>query len=384
VTRSCGVSEVAEQFDALIVGAGIVGCACARELTGQGLRVGVIEEAMIGSGATAAGMGHIVVMDDSPAQLALTRFGRLLWDAEASSAGVAHDYRPSGTLWIAASPEEMPAAEAKRQRYADSAVRCQVLTAAACAAEEPALRPGLAGGLLVPDDSVAYPPQSAAALFAAACEGGATLVRGRVVALTPDGVELAGGRIVRGRVIIVANGERSVDLLPELPVVAKKGHLAITDRAPGLLRHQLVELGYLASAHALDEDSTAFNVQPRPTGQVLIGSSRQPGSTSREVDYGILGRMLARACAFLPALERLPCLRVWTGLRAATPDGLPLVGPHPWRSGVWLATGHEGLGITTALATAKLLTAQLCGGAPDIPVAPYLPRRLPFEPAHAS
>lgn len=375
---------MAEPFDALIVGGGIVGCACARELAARGMRVGVIEQELIGGGATAAGMGHIVVMDDSPAQLALTRYGQLLWDAEVAASDAAGDAMPCGTLWVAASPEELPALEEKRQRYADCDVPCRVLSAAALAVEEPALRSGLAGGLLVPGDSVIYPPESAAALFADARDRGAGLLRGHVVALSPEGAELADGRFVEGRIIIVANGARSADLLPELPIVAKKGHLAITDRAPGALRHQLVELGYLASAHALDGESTAFNVQPRPTGQVLIGSSRQPGCSSRDVDFGILGRMLARACTFLPGLERLPCLRAWTGLRAATPDGLPLIGPHPWRPRVWLATGHEGLGITTAPATAKLLAAQLCGGAPAIPVAPFLPGRLPCEPAHAS
>ena len=66
----------------------------------------------------------------------------------------------------------------------------------------------------------------------------------------------------------------------------------------------------------------------------------------------------------------------WTGLRAASPDGLPLIGPHPARPGVWLATGHEGLGITTSLATAKLLAAQIMNQAPPIPVTPYLPARF--------
>lgn len=52
-------------FDVLIVGAGIVGAACALELSVAGASVGVIERDTPGSGATAAGMGHVVVMDDS-------------------------------------------------------------------------------------------------------------------------------------------------------------------------------------------------------------------------------------------------------------------------------------------------------------------------------
>ena len=66
--------------DVVVVGAGIVGAACAFELAKEGLRVSVVDGGFIGGGATAAGMGHIVVMDDSEAQFALTRYSQMLWD----------------------------------------------------------------------------------------------------------------------------------------------------------------------------------------------------------------------------------------------------------------------------------------------------------------
>ena len=64
-------------------------------------------------------------------------------------------------------------------------------------------------------------------------------------------------------------------LTPGLAIRPRKGHLVITDRHPGFVTHQLLELGYLKSAHGSDAASVAFNVQPRATGQLLIGSSRQ-------------------------------------------------------------------------------------------------------------
>ena len=75
--------------------------------------------------------------------------------------------------------------------------------------------------------------------------------------------------------IVNATGSWSPVLTPGLEVKKRKGHLVITDRYPNFLRHQLVELGYLKSAHSLTADSVAFNIQPRKTGQLLIGSSRQ-------------------------------------------------------------------------------------------------------------
>jgi glycine/D-amino acid oxidase-like deaminating enzyme len=86
--------------------------------------------------------------------------------------------------------------------------------------------------------------------------------------------------------------------------------------------------------------------------------------------------MLARAIEYLPSLGKLSALRAWTGFRAATPDKLPLIGPSTEQEGLFLATGHEGLGITTSLGTAKLLVDQIVKREPAIPVEPYLPSRV--------
>jgi glycine/D-amino acid oxidase-like deaminating enzyme len=157
----------------------------------------------------------------------------------------------------------------------------------------------------------------------------------------------------------------------------------ITERYPGFVRHQLVELGYLKSAHSLSSDSVAFNVQPRRTGQLLIGSSRQYGAEHKEVDHPMLVRMLQRAQQYMPGLGQMSAVRVWTGFRAATPDKLPLIGPWPGDKSVWLATGHEGLGITTSLGTARILVDQMTGAKPEIPIEPYLPSRSAQEHVHA-
>ena len=103
----------------------------------------------------------------------------------------------------------------------------------------------------------------------------------------------------------------------------------------------------------------------------------------RTLTLSILTRMLERAVEYLPGLRKLSSLRTWTGFRAATPDKLPLIGPHAEHERLYLATGHEGLGITTSLGTAKLLVAQIMNREAAIPVAPYLPARMAQEPVHA-
>ncbi|GHO42607.1 NAD(P)/FAD-dependent oxidoreductase [Ktedonospora formicarum] len=369
-------------FDVLIVGAGIVGTACALELARAGLSVGIIERDTIGSGASAAGMGHIVVMDDSPAQLTLTRHSQLLWDELVDQNPARHEYARCGTIWVAADDAEMLEVRRKYELYLTHAIPAEVLDEHQLYELEPHLRPGLAGGLLVPGDSVIYPPRSADWLYQRAHEHGATLLYGNVVRLLADGIQLENDQILQAEQIVIANGVRTIELLPELSIQPRKGHLVITDRYPDLVRHQLVELGYVRNAHATDADTVSFNVQPRPSGQILIGSSRQPGIGTSEVEPHMLSKVLASACAYLPELTHCSCIRTWTGLRAATPDGLPLIGPHPQHPGLWLATGHEGLGITTSLSTAHLLAAQILKRPSDIPTDPYLPARALMEVAH--
>ncbi|MEO6921442.1 MAG: FAD-dependent oxidoreductase [Collimonas sp.] len=363
-------------IDVLIVGAGIIGAACADALAAEGLAVMVVEREATGSGATAAGMGHLVVMDDNPAELALTSYSLALWRQLAAVDPAPHEYSPCGTLWIAADDEEMAVAQDKQFTLGAHGIACELLDATALYAYEPQLRPGLRGGLRVNADAIVYPPKSAALLLARAQSRGAQVLKGQVRALTGYGVLLADGSELHADKVLVANGSASLQLLPELPIRPKKGHIVITDRYPGMISHQLVELGYIKSAHAADGDSVAFNLQPRPTGQLLIGSSRQFDVTDKAVEPAILARMLVHATSFVPALAGLNALRCWTGLRAASSDGLPLIGPHPSRANVWLATGHEGLGITTSLASAQLLAAQIIGNPTEIPIAPYLPARF--------
>jgi D-hydroxyproline dehydrogenase subunit beta len=358
--------------DVLIVGGGIVGAACALECAESGLRVTLVEEDVIGGGATAAGMGHIVVMDDSEAQFRLTHYSVRLWHSLAPSLPGDCEYLPCGTLWVAADDEEMGEVVRKRDFYGARSVATHILDAQSLAEAEPNLRPGLAGGLLVPGDGSVYAPAVARHLIERAQGLGAKLFAGkRVAALTEGHAAFADGEGLDAGVVVNATGAAAPQLTPGLEIRPRKGHLLITDRYPGFVRRQLIELGYLKSAHSIASDSVAFNVQPRSTGQLLIGSSRQFGQSGPEVEGHMLSRMLARAIAYMPGLEPLSGLRAWTGFRAATPDKLPLIGPVPGFERLCVASGHEGLGITTSLGTAKLLVDAILRRPSAIPPEPY-------------
>ncbi|KFK96445.1 MULTISPECIES: FAD-binding oxidoreductase [unclassified Serratia (in: enterobacteria)] len=359
--------------DVIVVGAGIIGAACAWQLAQQGCRVQLVDDRR--PGATAAGMGHLVCMDDNPAELALSAYSLRLWRAVVERMPQDCAWRGCGTLWIAEHQDEMAIAALKQQRMAASGVPSEMLTATQVAALEPMLRNGLAGGLRVASDGIVYAPNVARWLIADAAER-VSICHDRAVALDKHAVQLESGKKLTAAVVVLACGLQAEQLLPQPLLRAKKGHLAITDRYPPRVKHQLVELGYGASAHAGSGTSVAFNVQPRPTGQLLIGSSRQFGSLDPAIDMPLLAAMLARAKNFLPDLAQMNIIRCWSGFRAATVDGLPLLGPHPQHSWLWLALGHEGLGVTTALGSAALIGAQIHNHRVEIDDRPYRADRL--------
>ncbi len=340
-------------YDVVVVGAGIVGAACAYFLVKEGLRVAVLERGIAGGGATAAAMGHLVVMDDSPAQLALTKLSLQLWKELEEQLPSSAEYRQTGTLWIASDDEEMAEVRRKYELYRSVGLACGVLDSTALGEAEPKLRRPLAGALRVLGDGVIYPQAAAQFLLRGVAERGALFTDCNVVS-------------IQGSTVLLK----------------RKGHLILTDRYPGFLRHQVVELGYLKSAHSVAGDSVAFNLQPRATGQILIGSSRQYDNEDAAVDQDIVRRIMERACEYIPEVATLSVLRMWTGFRAATPDKLPLIGPSPENPKVLLATGHEGLGITTSTATGRLITDTILQQKSPIPQEPYLPSRMTREAPH--
>ncbi len=361
------------RHDLIVIGAGIVGAACAEAAVAAGLRVAVVESGAIGGGASAAAMGHLVAMDGDPHELALCVYSLQLWQRWAPWPESEH--QRCGTLWVAREEAELEGVAARVEALAAAGVRAEALDARGVQALEPALAAGMKGGMRVVDDAVVYPPRVAWRLIEEARGAGAQLFIGtRAERLVDGGVRLADGRELRGPVL-VATGVAVPELLPELPMRPRKGQLVITERHRPLLRHQLIEMGYAAAAHAADAASVSFNVQPRPNGQLLIGSSREYDATGTEISLPLLRRMLQRAIGFVPALREVRALRSWCGFRPATADGLPYLGPVPGRRDVWVAAGHEGLGITAAPGSARLVIDTLLGRAPALPLAPYLPER---------
>ncbi len=199
-------------IDVVIAGGGIVGVACAAEFAAAGLSVAVVEPHVIGGGATAAGMGHLAVMDDSDAQFALTRYSQLLWKSLAERLPPGAEYLPCGAIWVAADEEEMAEVYRKQKFYSEHDTPIELLDAQSLAEAEPNLRPGLAGGLLLVDDGVVYPPYVSRFLIE---EAKAKVYLGRrVVKLSENGPTLDDGTFLPTAHTVLATGASACELVP--------------------------------------------------------------------------------------------------------------------------------------------------------------------------
>ncbi len=174
-------------------------------------------------GATAAGMGHLVCMDDDPAELALSAWSLERWRAITPRMPDHCAWRGCGTLWLAESEEEMAVAGEKLRRLAGHQVPSERQTPQQIAGREPLLRSGLAGGLWVPGDGIVYAPNVARWLMADAGDH-LTCLHDSAQAITEPQVLLASGKRLQARAIVVACGLEANALLAENWLRPKKAN----------------------------------------------------------------------------------------------------------------------------------------------------------------
>jgi len=367
--------------DVIVVGAGIVGAACAAELQALGGDVLLVDGSIPGGGVTAAGMGHLVALDETDDELDLCLLSLARWDDYLSTMAGRAEHVRCGTLWVAQDDAQMARARVRAGRLGRRGWDAVEVSGDELARMEPALRTGLAGAVRVARDGVVFPPAVARDLAdTIVALGGRTRFGTAVARVDAGAITLASGERIAAGDVVVATGTAVTRLLPDIPIFPRKGHLAITARYPRRLTHQVVSMAYGQTEGRTEAGSDALavaaNVQPRVTGQWLIGSCRQDGVQHADVDPRVLAQVLRSAIALLPCLADMKIIRSWTGMRPATYDGRPVIGRHPTLSRVWVAAGHEGLGVTTAFGTAQLLADLMLDRPASIPDAPYSPSRF--------
>lgn len=389
-----------ERPDLIVVGAGVVGAACAYYATRSGLNVTVIDRGPVAGGTTGAGEGNLLVSDKEPGpELELALLSSTLWHELAKELPAAVEYETKGGVVVASTEADLAALRDFAAGQTRAGVETHEVPHDRLADLEPHLAPDLAGGIHYPQDAQVQPALAAAHLLRTAADpqqGGGRLtlrlgeevtdvlrgphgeIRGvrtpTAVLLAPHVVNAAGtwgGQVAR----LAGVG---------LPVLPRRGFVLVTEPLPRVVRHKVYSADYVADVAS---DSAALGtsavVEGTPAGPVLIGASRERVGFDRTLSVEVLRRLAAQATRLFPVLAEVRAIRTYAGFRPYLPDHLPAIGPDPRAPGLFHACGHEGAGIGLAPATGLLIAAQLTGRQLPLDPAPFAPERFTEESATA-
>lgn len=366
--------------EVVVVGAGILGAATARELVVRGVDVLLLDAGEVSSGTTGLGEGNVLCSDKEVGpELELSMRGLELYDEIAERLGDEARIRRKGALIVHPVQETWAVEPARVQRLRAAGVRCELVAADAVRELEPELTGELCGASLFPGDLQCAPRAIARAL---AREAGDVLTGARVHSISGHGVLLETGEEISAGAVVLAAGPWSAALAATagltLPVEPRKGQLVRLGAAS--IRHKVVDGSYLASVTSADAGLQVTTVvETTSDGEVLVGSSRERRGFDTSVDDGVTDAMVARAARLFPRVAALPRVAAWAGLRPWLPDNLPAIGPSRQVEGLWAATGHEGAGVALGPVTGRLVAQAYCGEPTLVDLAPFDPDRFSVD-----
>ena len=370
--------------DVVVIGAGIVGAACAHHLSAAGLTVTVVDRGPVAGGTTGAGEGNILVSDKEPGpELDLALRSQQLWLALEDELGRAIELDRKGGVVVTTD------ADAQREliRFAaaqsTTAWRAPSLDAAGARALEPHLGPQTAGAVHYPQDLQVQPMLAAAHLLVAS--GAQRRLGEEVVGLTTAHGRVTGVRTNTAtlpcRYVVNAAGTWGANVAELLgapiPVRPRRGFVLVTEPLPPTVHHKVYSAEYVANVASDDAAlQTSSVIEGTESGTVLIGASRERVGFDRRLNLDAVQILAAAAARIFPVLADVKVLRVYRGFRPYAPDHLPIIGADPRVDGVLHACGHEGAGVGLAPATGELITAAITGTSPPVDPAPFRPDRF--------
>jgi glycine/D-amino acid oxidase-like deaminating enzyme len=375
--------------DVLVIGAGIVGAACAKFCAEAGLRVAVLERGTVAGGTTSGGEGNILLSDKEPGpELELALLSVRLWNDLAEQLGALRiELDAKGGVVVARTPAELTGLAELTARQRSCGVDAVDIDAAALRELEPQLAADVKGGAYYPQDLQVQPMLAAAQLLRLARTLGATVHTGaQVVGFTRSrtgaiqkAVTSAGEFATRWVVNAAGTwgGEVAAMAGAPIPVLPRRGFVLVTEPLPPLIMHKVYTAAYVANVASDDAGlETSAVVEGTRSGTVLIGASRERVGFERRMSLPVIRRLAAQAIGLFPLLAGVDLLRAYVGFRPYCPDHLPVIGEDPRTPGLVHACGHEGAGIALSAATGHLVAQLLTGTPPDVDLSPFKPTRF--------
>ncbi|MGH7319906.1 MAG: glycine oxidase ThiO, partial [Candidatus Rokuibacteriota bacterium] len=354
-----------------------IGAGCAYELAGAGLQVTVIERVEPGAEASGASAGMLSAFTSERAGPvgALYRLSRDLYaplaEALRAESGVDIEHGRAGHLELCMAEDEVRWARKFVSEHADGGERLEFVTAEELRRLEPEVTREAKGAVFLPGNEWVNNERLVVALVQAAARRGARFFLGHPVEeILATGSRVTGvrarglGSLSAGAVLLAAgtwSGEIA-GVPASLRLRPVKGQMIALANTPPLIHHALLR----------DE----LYLVPRAGGECLVGATVEEGVFDKRVTPEALQWLLSGAVATVPGFARVAFRRAWAGLRPATEDGLPVIGPWPGLTGLLVAAGHFRSGILLMPVTARIIREWLVDGHCSLPAEAFLPDRL--------
>jgi D-hydroxyproline dehydrogenase subunit beta len=374
----------------VVVGAGIVGAASAYFLAQRGFRVRLIEAQAPAAAASGAADGAVSVASKRPGPMMTTALAGIALYRRLEGEGLFSGlFKPRPTVMVAEDESEVESLTGHADALAGEGMALRRIEGEALRRYLPDVSNGVRLAIEVGNEGHAIGYEIVRRLIAAS---GVAVERDTTVlglVASASGRSVAAVATSRGPVeadqFVIAAGGGTADLIGLSGIVRpRKGQLAVTERASALnaaLPGALMSCRYLLSKDAIvGAAGTAARrfglvVDPLRTGQFLIGGTREETADTGN-DLAAIRHMLASAVRLLPPLERLRVIRVFSGVRSATRDGLPIIGRMPGRDNLVVATGFEGDGICLGPLVGQAVGRIVAGEPSDLDLQPFAPGRF--------
>jgi glycine/D-amino acid oxidase-like deaminating enzyme len=358
--------------DVVVIGAGVIGAACAYFAATAGLRVTVLERDAIAAGTSSGGEGNILVSDkEAGPELDLALYSQSVWRGELAEHAPLWEFESKGGLVVAASEDSARSLALLAERQRASGIDVVDMAAADLPEYEPHLAPDLTAGAYYPQDAQVQPMLVVAHLLRLAKLAGAQVQTGtRVTGFQRSGGAIVGVHTTRGTYqageVINAAGTWAGEIAKlagvHVPVLPRRGFVLVTQPMLQRVHHKVYAAEYVDNVASSDAGlQTSPVVESTQSGTVLIGSSRERVGFDRSFSLEAVSRIAAQAVRLFPMLAPAKAMRSFLGFRPYCPDHLPVIGPDPRAPGLWHACGHEGAGIGLAAGTGSLLVRALVG-----------------------
>ena len=371
------MTEPIEQTDAVVIGAGVIGCAVAWRLGQAGMRVVVVERGRVGGEASHAAAGMLAPLAESEREdeffnltaASLATYADFARELKASS-GVDVEYRDEGTLCLALTENDEEELERRWQWLQEAGLNVRRLNAGSALKLEPLLNQTLRFALKFPGDHQVDNRRLMTALHGAARNAGIeflTHTEAREL-LTENvagrsrvrGVVTARGEIHARTVVIAAGSWSSLlrcDEAQRFEIEPARGQMAALEMPSQAARHVIYSRrGYLV---------------PRLGGYLIAGSTTERAGYDKRVTAGGMASVINNAIEIMPCVADQAVIETWAGLRPRAPDDLPILGPDPRVEGLIYATGHYRNGILLAPITARAIGELVVKGESSVDLAPF-------------